>query len=145
MRLTVLVPLVGLVISPAFAQGQDIDHDTGAVREVIEHAYVMGIFSNRDPAAVRAGFHPSFVMSVLDGDSTIVAPLEVWLGRLQLNGEPSSDSVKHVFERVDVTANTAVAKLQLWINGHHTYTDYLGLYRFTDGWKIVTKVFASHD
>ena len=128
---------------PALAQGDDTAEQD--VQRIIEEAYIEGVFVQRDTVAVRAGFHPSFVMSVLDGDEIIVASLDMWLERLQLDGEPSSDAIRTVFDRVDVTDNTAAVKLQFWINGNHTYTDYIGLYRFSDRWKIVTKVFATHD
>lgn len=52
--------------------------------------------------------------------------------------------IEAAYVRVDITG-TAVVKLQLFINGEHEYTDYFGLYRFSDGWRIVTKVFQSHD
>ena len=94
-------------------------------------------------------FAPAFIRlfyySVYDADSIIVAPLEMWLNVLNLSGQPSGDTVRHVVERVDVTGGTAMVKLQLWINDEHVYTDYFSLYRFSDGWKIVLKVFASHD
>jgi hypothetical protein len=145
MRLTSLVFLISCTVRLSVASAQTPDHDARAIREVIENAYVDGVFIDRNEAAVRAGFHPAFVLSVYDADTVIVAPLDMWLDLLPLNGERSSDSVRHVFEYVDVTSGTATVKLQLWINDEHVYTDYLGLYRFADGWKIVTKVFASHD
>ena len=144
MRLTLAVLASAVALHPLQAPAQDGESESRAIREVIEKAYVTGVFIARDTAAVRSGFHPDFVMSVYDEDRIIVASLDMWLERLQLDGQQSSDTVKHVFERVDVTGGTAVVKLQLWINGEHVYTDYFGLYRFTDGWKIVTKVFAAH-
>lgn len=112
---------------------------------MIEAAYVTGVFITRDTAAVRAGFHPDFVLSVHHDDGIILAPLDLWLERLDLDGSRSADTVVHRFDRVDITGNTAVVKLQLFINGAHEYTDYFGLYRFSTGWRIVTKVFQSHD
>lgn len=38
----------------------------------------------------------------------------------------------------------AVARVELHVDGEHAYTDYLGLYRTWDGWKIVNKHFQSH-
>jgi hypothetical protein len=145
MRITGLVFLISCTVCLSVASAQTPDHDARAIREVIENAYVAGVFIDRNESAVRAGFHPAFVLSVYDADTVIVAPLDMWLDLLPLNGEQSTDSVRHVFEYVDVTSSTATVKLQLWINDEHIYTDYLGLYRFADGWKIVTKVFASHD
>jgi hypothetical protein len=119
--------------------------DDRLIRRVVEDAYVSGVFVTRDPAAVRRGFHRDFVLSVRQGDDIIVAPLDVWLARLELDSVRSSDRVEHMFDRVDITGRTAVVKLRITINGKHVYTDYMGLYRFPDGWKIVNKVFEDHD
>ncbi|HET8648387.1 MAG TPA: nuclear transport factor 2 family protein [Vicinamibacteria bacterium] len=53
--------------------------------------------------------------------------------------------MKADFTRIDVTGNAAVAQVQLHRNGKHTFTDFLSLYRFPDGWKIVGKIFHSHN
>lgn len=137
------ISAVALHVPPAYAQAGDADAQ--AVRQVINAAYVEGLFVQRDTAAVRAGFHPSFILSVHSDDQLIAASLDMWLDRLQLDGVPSGDTVVAEFDRVDITDHTALVKLQLWINGHHTYTDYLGLYRFKDGWKIVNKVYTAHN
>jgi hypothetical protein len=134
-----------VALAPLSLYAQAPGAEDRAVRRVIETAYVTGVFVTRDTAAVRAGFHPDFVLSVLQDDRVLVVSLDRWLGHLKLDGRRSTDTVEHRFERVDVTGNTATVKLQLFVNGEHEYTDYFGLYRFSDGWKIVTKVFASHD
>jgi ketosteroid isomerase-like protein len=38
----------------------------------------------------------------------------------------------------------AVARVEVHRDGKHIFTDYLSLYRFADGWKIVGKIFQSH-
>ena len=145
MKLSPIILLIGSTVCGYDAVAQTPEADARAIRAVIENAYIRGVFVDEDPVAVRAGFHPSFLLSVYDADSVIVAPLEMWLNVLDLGGQPSGDTVRHVFERVDVTGGTAMVKLQLWINDEHVYTDYFSLYRFSDGWKIVLKVFASHE
>lgn len=141
-----LVPLVlVLVLSPLPIRAQEAASDDRAIRQVIENAYVRGVFVARDPAVVRGGFHPDFVLSVLDDEEILVVTLDQWLDHLELDGEPGTETVEPDFERIDITGDTAVAKLQLWIDGEHVYTDYLGLYRTADGWRIVAKVFQSHD
>ena len=129
--------------APALAQ--EAGSDDRAIRQVIEDAYVSGIFINRDESAVRGGFHPDFVMAVNDDGKLVVVTLDMWLQRLTLDGERSPETVKPVFKRVDITGSTAVVKLEMWINDKHVYTDYLSLYRFDAGWKIVGKVFQRHD
>ena len=127
------------------ASAQATSEAAAEIQRVVQETYVEGVFVSRDPDVVRRGFHPQFVMSVFDDDAVIVASLDMWLDRMQLDRQPSSDRVRSTVDQVDITGNTAVVKMRLWINDRHTYTDYLGLYRFADGWKIVTKVFASHD
>ena len=115
------------------------------IRQIVVEAYVDGVFRDRDEDAVRAGFHPEFVMTVRRPDGVIVATLDMWLERLGLDGTPSEAQITHRFRSVDVTGETAVVKLEILQDGTHLYTDYLGLYRFPDGWRIVNKVFQSHD
>ena len=118
--------------------------DRDAIMQTIQDAYIQGVFVERSEAAVRSGFHPSFTMAVYADDELIQAPLDVWLERMQLDDVASGDSIKGHFKQIDATDNTATVKLELWINGKRTYTDYFGLYKFSEGWKIVNKIFASH-
>jgi hypothetical protein len=46
---------------------------------------------------------------------------------------------------IDVTGYTAMAKIRLIENGSRLlFTDYLLLYKFTEGWKIVQKTYMRH-
>lgn len=141
-RLGLLVLALVLVATPAGAQ---TPADSQAVRELIQNAYVTGVFVSRDETAVRRGFHPDFVLSALDDGELIVVTLDQWLERLQLDGRPSTDAVRHVFDVVDITGDVAAVKLRLYVNDQHVYTDHLSLYKFPQGWRIVNKVFQDHD
>ena len=46
---------------------------------------------------------------------------------------------------VDVTGDAAVARVELYKDGKHIYSDYMSLYRFDDGWKIVGKIYHRHE
>jgi hypothetical protein len=46
-----------------------------------------------------------------------------------------------VIKFVDVTGNSAMAKVELSKNNKLTYTDYLSLLKFEKNWKIVGKVY----
>jgi hypothetical protein len=98
----------------------------------------------RDEAVIRNGFHPDFIMSVNDGDGVILVPLDMWLERLELDGQPNPGLVEWQVDFIDVTGDAASAKLQIYEDGEHLYTDYFGLYKMPDGWKIVNKSFHSH-
>jgi len=124
------------------------DSDTDAVRAVVQSAYVEGVHANPDAARMRQGFHPDFRMLVLrDGKMTAVT-LEDWIGRMEAsrkqNPNAPKPTVRAEFPVVDVTANEAVVKVELYRDGKHAFTDYLLLYKFPDGWKIVSKIFQSY-
>lgn len=116
-----------------------------AVREVLVEAYVSGVHIARDPDAVRRGFHPDFVMMVYDNGQLVPVSLQEWLDRMELDRVPTSDTIRHVFRSIDVTGDAAIAILEIYENGTHIYTDYFSLYRFPDGWRIVSKIFHGHD
>lgn len=144
MRILLALVLVACALGPLPASAQEAGADPSAVREVrrvVEEAYVQGVWVARDRAAVRSGFHPDFVMWVNDGGRLVVVSLESWLERLGLDGEPSVNDVRPVFRRIDVTGNTAVVSLELWVQGERRYIDHLALYRLAEGWRIVAKVF----
>ena len=42
---------------------------------------------------------------------------------------------------VDIAGNAAVARAQVYYDGEHVFTDYMSLYRFPEGWRIVAKIF----
>ena len=135
-----------LLLAPALALAAD--SDTDAVKAVVQSAYIEGVHANPDAAKMRQGFHPDFRMLVLrDGKMTSVT-LEEWIGRMEdsrkKNPNAPKPSVRAEFPVVDVTANEAVVKVELYRDGKHAFTDYLLLYKFPDGWKIVSKIFQSY-
>ena len=118
-----------------------------AVKAVVKSAYVDGVHAKADPALMRAGFHPSFRMLVLKDGAVTPVTLDEWAGRIEKGAaerKGPGPEIRHEFTHVDVTGNAAVVRLELHRNGKHTFTDYLSLYRFPDGWKIVSKIFQAH-
>lgn len=118
--------------------------DADAVEAVIEAAYIGGIWLNGDEEAARAGFDSSFVMQVAQEDGVISATLDAWMERLGLRGEPLKENITHEIEVLDQTGRAAVAKVEIFEDGEVLYTDYMSLYRFGDGWRIVAKTFHAH-
>lgn len=135
-----------LLLAPALAAATESEAD--AVKAVVQSAYVEGVHANPDPARMRQGFSPDFRMLVLrDGKMTAVT-LEEWIGRMEANRKQNPNApkpaVRAEFPIVDVTANEAVVKVELYRDGRHAFTDLLLLYKFPDGWKIVSKVFQAY-
>ena len=145
-----MTTLIALVLVLSLSQGDVLPQvatdggDADAIRAVVVRAYVDGIHRLRDSVAVRKGFHPTFVMSVRTETGVNSLGLDAWLQRLALDGKPNPKKIEHKFLNIDAVGNTATAKLELYIDGKHTFTDFLSLYRFPEGWRIVNKVFERH-
>ena len=120
--------------------------DVDAVKAVVKSAYVDGVHARPDAGAMREGFHPSFRMLVLKDGVVSPVTLEEWAGRIEKAAERKAPppEIRADFTSVDVTKDAAVVRLELYRGGKHTFTDYLSLYRFPDGWKIVSKTFQAH-
>jgi hypothetical protein len=137
-----------IALLPAlFIQAQGPSGDE-AVRKVVTEAYIEGIQNLGNLDAVRKGFHPDFEMLMLRNGNLSKLPISEWLQRLeQRKANPPAQSPPRVtgkFLAVDITGNAATVKLELHRQGRLIFTDYLSLYKFGDGWKIVSKTYQQH-
>jgi hypothetical protein len=151
-----ILALAEVAAVPAAADEAARSAEESAIVQVISDAYVDGIHNYRDPAAVRKGFHPDFVMLVLKDGKLEGVPLETWIGRIEDGKKKDAESGKTLvapggprsteakFPRVSVSGDAAVAEVEIWRGGKQIFTDFLSLYRFPDGWKIVGKIFYRH-
>ena len=117
-----------------------------AIRRVIEKAYIQGIHGDQDEETVKSGFHQDFAMLVLRNDTIAKVTVDEWLDRVETmkaeNPELWNAETTHNFELIDVAGYAAVAKLDVYKGTTHFSTDYMLLYRFEEGWRIVSKIFA---
>ncbi|MCL4813550.1 MAG: nuclear transport factor 2 family protein [Vicinamibacteraceae bacterium] len=118
-----------------------------AVKAVVTEAYVNGVHAKPDAAAMRRGFHPDFRMLVLSDGKMNAVTLDEWAGRIEkaaANPNAKRPAIKAEFPTVEITGTVASVRIELYRDGRHTFTDHLLLYKFADGWKIVSKAFYSH-
>ena len=122
------------------------EKEVEAVKRVIEEAYMDGIHRTQDRETVESGFHRDFRMLVLDDDELRKVSLDEWFDRIEGMKTDQLEmwmvETRHEFRLVDVAARAAVAKLDIYKNDEYFSTDYMLLYRFGDGWRIVSKVFT---
>jgi hypothetical protein len=120
--------------------------DERQIREVIEKAYIAGIHGSQFEATVKGGFHGDFAMLVLQENALEKVDVDEWLRRLERMKADNPDlwgaETRHEFRLVDVSGYAAVAKLDVYKGETHFSTDYVLLYKFEEGWRIVSKVFA---
>ncbi|MEW6337112.1 MAG: nuclear transport factor 2 family protein [Acidobacteriota bacterium] len=148
-----VVVALGLVVFAAGALAQApaaVEAEKAAVRKVVQDAYVDGIHNFRRVEAVRAGFHPGFEMIYLREGTLEKLPIYNWIASLEAANRTKPLPPDHTpgtsaaYPLIEVTGDTAVCKVELTRGGKLVFTDYLMLYKFEDGWKIVGKVFHRH-
>lgn len=122
------------------------DTQEQAIQKVIEEAYIRGIHGSQDESTVKAGFHDQFAMLVLRDNALDKVDVDEWLRRLEGakvdNPDLWNSETRHEFRLIDVAGYAAVAKLDVWKGETHFSFDYMLLYRFDEGWRIVSKVYS---
>ena len=121
--------------------------DKESIRKLVLTAYVDGLQNNGDLDATREGFYPGFELLVFQNDMVSKFPIYNWITYTEMDKakEPGplaeEDITSCEFEFIDITGTAAVTKIHLSKGGKKIYTDYLSLYKFQDGWKIVSKIY----
>ena len=144
LMLIVLIVFVGLVFSGDTCKAKKMSEEEIAVKTVIKESYVKGMYVDRDVEAVKKGFHPDFKMLVLKDDGLSEFPLSKWIEKIKMWKEKEPElktEYKHKLAMLDVKGNAAVARLDVFKDGEYAFTDYMSLYKFKDGWKIVNKIY----
>ena len=153
MKKTVLaVALIGIFAFSLFAVDQlDKEKKREAIKKVILGAYIEGLFNKGDLDVTRKGFHPDFNLLGNRNNKLTKFPIKQWIAstekRNQKDPTPLKENEKTTckFVFVDITGDAAVAKIDLFAKGEkHIYTDYLFLYEFEEGWRIVSKIYHAH-
>ena len=104
-------------------------------------------------AAMRRGFHPDFEMLALRDGKLARLTLANWIAGMEARNlkepppKPAPEAPRETtakFVTVEITGTAATCKVELWRGGKQVFTDFLALYKFADGWKIVSKTFYRH-
>jgi hypothetical protein len=137
--------LIALLVAPVASLAQGPSEDD-AIKALVQTAYVDGLQNLVDLEKTKAGFHPDFVLLGLRDGKLTRLPIAEWIASAE---KRKADGVKPPltvckFVAIDVTGSAASVKLELHQNDKRVFTDYLSLYRFPDGWKIVGKIYYRH-
>lgn len=141
MKSLILINLI--VLSSSFA----VQSEEENVKSVVLTAYVGGIHNGGPIDDIRKGFHPSFNMIRLNNNE--VSPLSIEdriknIEKSRSSGNPNSTKTEAKFIHVDVVGHSANVELELFKGGNKIFTDHLLLYKFEEGWRIVSKTFYRH-
>jgi hypothetical protein len=141
LALCILVPLV--------ITAQD-DPEKESIQNIIRTAYVDGLQNKGPKEAIEKGFHPGFDLLGIRNNELTKWPIYSWIQfhekKLLENPAPpkKEEVVTCSFPFIDISGNAAVAKVELFKGGEKIFTDYLSLYKFEEGWKIVSKIYFRH-
>jgi len=149
MNKTIIFVVFAFFISSALL-AQDAEKEKQAIKNVIQTAYVDGLQNKGNVEDIKKGFHPGFNLLGVRDNMLTKLPIYSWIEsfekRKATNPElPTAEKkVTCDYLLIDVTGNAAMAKIQLNRNNELLFTDYLQLYKFEDGWKIVSKIYYRH-
>ncbi|MBT3209351.1 MAG: hypothetical protein HN704_12875 [Bacteroidetes bacterium] len=144
----IIVLSVLLFASCIIVNAQNDEKEKDAIKKVIQSAYIDGLINDGDEKAVSNGFHPGFsLIGIGQGNSMWNYPIYNWIENMKIdkkNGKlpkKDEDRVSIKFLYVDVSGTAASAKIEFYVGKELKYIDYLSLYKFEEGWKIVGKIF----
>ncbi|NQT78302.1 MAG: nuclear transport factor 2 family protein [Bacteroidetes bacterium] len=142
-KITLLLAALSICI---FVTAQSADEDD-AIKKLILTAYVDGLQNKGDLDQTRNGFYPGFDLLMFQRGMINKFPIYNWITYAEMEKQKDPSPLKEdeltscEFEFIDITGNAAVAKIHLSKGGKKIFTDYLSLYEFEDGWKIVSKIY----
>lgn len=116
--------------------------------QTINTAYAEGLQNEGDSLKIDFGFHPDFYL-LGKGDSSSLRKLSItdWRQRQIANQSkgklprPIDQTVSLTYDFIDITGDVAVAKVNYFEGKTQTYVDYISLYRYDSGWKIISKIY----
>lgn len=127
----------------SFAQTEE-----SLVKQTIETAYIGGIHNGGAEADIRTGFHPSFIMSRFNNNEILTVTLDQWVTNTlkSRSQNTNADGPKAVaqYNQIQIAGNAANVSLDLYRGDKKIFTDNLLLYKFNEGWRIVSKTFYRH-
>lgn len=127
---------------------QHIDPDRAAIEEVILEAYINGIYNRADVRSVNLGFSDDFKAIIFEGnDQTRVETIQDWIQMAKKNASegklPEDEKTGAAMRiiKIEVSNVVANAQIQFLMNGKVQHTDFIGLFKFSGGWKLVNMMY----
>ena len=146
----IVLTILAVIFTVSTIIAQESETEKTKIKEIIQTAYVDGLQNNGNVTDIEKGFHPGFNLLGVRDDMLTKFPIYSWIESFEKRKEqdpnpPAEDKkVTCKYLLIDVTGNAAMAKIELYRQENLLFTDYLQLYKFDDGWKIVSKIYYRH-
>lgn len=145
-KIIMVLCLIGVSFLQINAQKAE-KNEKEVIKEFIDTAFVKG-FLFGDLEAVKKGFYPGFNRLVFENNMIHKVPIhnDMECERRRQIKEPGKPEANysHRLISIDITGIAAIVKIEVYIDSKLKYTDYLSLYKFKEGWKIVSKIDNTH-
>ncbi len=121
--------------------------DEAAIKTLIQTSYVDGLQNIKNIEKIEEGFHSGFNLLMLQNGMLNKLPIYNWIEYAKQRKAKQTEPLKEEeitsckFLNIDITGTAAIAKIELNKGGKTIFVDYLSLYKFEDGWKIVGKIY----
>jgi hypothetical protein len=124
------------------AQGTQ-ENEKEAIRNVIVTSYVDGIFNEGNVKKIKLGWYPACDINIYNvlKDTCTKSKAFRFVTMFEKNPVGLTPGTTSKIPLVHVTGYAAIAIVEIYHGEKQIYTDYMNLYKFADGWKIVTKTF----
>ncbi len=137
------------VFSLSFSQAQmSKNENKAAIKEVLLEAYANAMHNRGDLYTMQLGFSTDFVSYGLTAKNEVIQEtFEDWLNwaisKKESGGYPSAPNqqVTLDFQSIDIVEEMAMVKLSFKVGGKTQRIDFMGLYHFQEGWKIVSRAY----
>ncbi len=147
-----LTLLIALTLFAFTANAEGPEQEKERIKQVIQTAYVDGLQNYLSSISeIEAGFHPGFnLLGVNKANMLTKFPIYSWIKSTKKkkeqhpDGRPKEERITCKYNSIDVTGNAAMAKIELHQKDKKLFTDYLQLYKFEEGWRIVSKIYHRH-
>jgi hypothetical protein len=124
---------------------KDQSEDIKAIKNVIVNSYIKGVITEGNVELAKKGWHQDCDIVTLNQGNLKRFPASYLIERLNDKPGPIETDVKYNFKKVMVTGYAAVAVIKIFYKDKPKYMDYISLYKFPDGWKIVTKIYYTYN
>lgn len=143
-RLFILLTVLSSVFSSKVILAQS---DSEIIRQLVMNAYVESTQNLGSIDEIRKGFHPSFTMFRQIDNEVKYTTLDEWIVSIEQRRKDAGGKLPRTEGKIlsiDITGTSAAVKMELHREGKLIFTDYLGLYKFKEGWRIVSKTYYRH-
>ncbi len=140
-RVIVITGLAVLFAMQCFTQTAEEEKE--AITDLIQASYIGAAHNSIDIAVLKEGFHESFTWQFLHHDRLHSWDLRQWIILVERDKwlRPDwNDRTTADIQVIGYEGNTAIARVDVYNNKVHDNTDFLSLYKFSDGWKITNRV-----